>query len=122
MTGRCDEQLDGSALSLPGGESGGARHAETGVPHLTASPAEPPAGLDAPQAQSEPRFLVFLLFSLHSLFSAVEVDEKLAAELDAEGTDTQHAGQGAFRKKKRSWLYRTRHYLFLKYKALLRTL
>ena len=39
----------------------------------------------------------------------LEVNKKLAAELDAKGTDIQHAGQGPFHKKKRLCFYRILH-------------
>lgn len=64
---------------------------------------------------------MLLLLRLHSLFSTVEVNKKLAAELDAQRTNTQHAGQGSFRKKKRLCLYGTLHFPFLKYNAVLYT-
>ena len=44
--------------------------------------------------------LILCLSSLYSLYLAVEVNKKLAAELDAKGTNTQHVGQGPFHKKK----------------------
>lgn len=66
--------------------------------------------------------LVLFPLSLHSLYLAVEVNKKLAAELDTKGTHTQRAGQGPFHKKKRLCLYKILQFFFLKYSALLYTL